>query len=187
MAGRQSPALGQVLCPCQQTAPRERPAQPLAGPVVRGRLPGLDGGIGGASRRYLSSLSACLAPTSPTKARLSGIHIATSRNAMPPPESASRALGTTPQATHPDLLKRALRPAGVLSSGPRTTILLESLPPWPHRRPSSAIAHRLASSLPKPLQDGALRRSVRAVIAALPALVTGQTQVRQRLRSWTLS
>jgi hypothetical protein len=108
MAGRQSPALGQVLCPCQQTAPRERPAQPLAGPVVRGRLPGLDGGIGGASRRYLSSLSACLAPTSPTKARLSGIHIATSRNAMPPPESASRALGTTPQATHPDLLKRAL-------------------------------------------------------------------------------
>jgi hypothetical protein len=56
----------------------------------------------------LSSLSACLAPTSPTKARLSGIHIATSRNAMPPPESASRALGTTPQATHPDLLKRAL-------------------------------------------------------------------------------
>src|SRR4051794_14154641 len=36
--------------------------------VVRGRPPGLAGGISGTSRAYCSSLRACLAPKSPTKA-----------------------------------------------------------------------------------------------------------------------
>src|SRR4051794_31945221 len=44
--------------------------------VVRGRPPGLAGGIRGTSRAYCSSLSACPAPKSPTKARLSAVHIA---------------------------------------------------------------------------------------------------------------
>src|SRR3954470_10231255 len=44
--------------------------------VVRGRPPGLAGGIRGASRAYCSSLSACPAPKSPTKARLSAVHMA---------------------------------------------------------------------------------------------------------------
>src|SRR3954469_3724690 len=44
--------------------------------VVRGRPPGLAGGIRGASTGYCSSLSACPAPKSPTKARLSAVHMA---------------------------------------------------------------------------------------------------------------
>src|SRR3954462_823647 len=44
-------------------------------PVVRGRPPGLAGGIIGTSRAYCSSLRACPAPTSPTKARLSAVHM----------------------------------------------------------------------------------------------------------------
>src|SRR3954453_18545544 len=44
--------------------------------VVRGRPPGLAGGIRGASTAYCSSLSACPAPKSPTKTRLSAVHIA---------------------------------------------------------------------------------------------------------------
>src|ERR687890_343178 len=44
--------------------------------VVRGQPPGLAGGIRGASMAYCSSLSACPAPKSPTKARLSAVHMA---------------------------------------------------------------------------------------------------------------
>jgi hypothetical protein len=44
--------------------------------VVRGRPPGLAGGISGASRAYCSSLRACPAPKSPTSARLSAVHMA---------------------------------------------------------------------------------------------------------------
>src|SRR5215208_2788237 len=44
--------------------------------VVRGRPPGLAGGIRGASTAYCSSLSACPAPKSPTKARFSAVHMA---------------------------------------------------------------------------------------------------------------
>src|SRR3954467_872408 len=44
--------------------------------VVRGRPPGLAGGIRGANTAYCSSLSACPAPKSPTKARLSAVHMA---------------------------------------------------------------------------------------------------------------
>src|SRR4051812_11716020 len=43
--------------------------------VVRGRPPGLAGGIIGTSRAYRSSLRACPAPKSPTKARLSAVHM----------------------------------------------------------------------------------------------------------------
>src|SRR5436305_13451497 len=43
--------------------------------VVRGRPPGLAGGIIGTSRAYCSSLRACPAPKSPTKARLSAVHM----------------------------------------------------------------------------------------------------------------
>src|SRR3954462_2897256 len=42
--------------------------------VVRGRPPGLAGGIIGTSRAYCSSLRACPAPKSPTKARLCAVH-----------------------------------------------------------------------------------------------------------------
>src|SRR4051794_8834534 len=44
--------------------------------VVRGRPPGLAGGINGASRAYCSSLRACPAPKSPTRARLCVVHMA---------------------------------------------------------------------------------------------------------------
>src|ERR671938_11303 len=44
--------------------------------VVRGRPPGLAGRISGASTAYCSSLSACPAPKSPTKARFSAVHMA---------------------------------------------------------------------------------------------------------------
>src|SRR3954470_9352368 len=43
--------------------------------VVRGRPPGLAGGIIGTSGAYCSSLRACPAPKSPTKARLSAVHM----------------------------------------------------------------------------------------------------------------
>src|SRR6478752_7601430 len=42
--------------------------------VVRGRPPGFAGGIRGTRRAYCSSLRACPAPKSPTKARLSAVH-----------------------------------------------------------------------------------------------------------------
>src|SRR3954467_7592607 len=43
--------------------------------VGRGRPPGLAAGIRGASTAYCSSLSACPAPKSPTKTRLSAVHM----------------------------------------------------------------------------------------------------------------
>src|SRR3954452_5652022 len=53
-----------------------RPSSSRRMSVVRGRPPGLAGGIRGASRAYCSSLSACPAPKSPTKARFSAVHMA---------------------------------------------------------------------------------------------------------------
>src|SRR3954463_11621833 len=53
-----------------------RPSSSRRMSVVRGRPPGLAGGISGASRAYCSSLSACPAPKSPTKARFSAVHMA---------------------------------------------------------------------------------------------------------------
>src|SRR3954466_10806619 len=60
--------------------------------VVRGRPPGLAGGIIGASRAYCSSLRACPAPKSPTSARLSAVHMAYLQEGLLP----SRTAGTTP-------------------------------------------------------------------------------------------
>jgi hypothetical protein len=54
--------------------------------VVRGRPPGLAGGISGASRAYGSSLKACPAPKSPTRVRLSVVHMAGLQEGLCPPE-----------------------------------------------------------------------------------------------------
>ncbi len=51
--------------------------------VERGRPPGLAGGIIGSSRAYCSSLRAWPAPKSPTKARLSAVHIADLQEGLP--------------------------------------------------------------------------------------------------------
>src|SRR3954471_14033181 len=56
--------------------------------VVRGRPPGLAGGIIGASRAYCSSLRACPAPKSPTSARLSAVHLACLREGLLPSRTA---------------------------------------------------------------------------------------------------
>src|SRR4051794_5490979 len=52
-----------------------RPSSSRRMSVVRGRPPGLAAGIRGASTAYCSSLSACPAPKSPTKTRLSAVHM----------------------------------------------------------------------------------------------------------------
>src|SRR5690348_8506992 len=54
--------------------------------VVRGRPPDLAGGIRGASSAYCSSLRACPAPKSPTKARVPAVHIANLQEGLLPPE-----------------------------------------------------------------------------------------------------
>jgi hypothetical protein len=51
--------------------------------VLRGRPQGFAGGISGTSRAYCSSLKACPAPKSPTKARLSAIHMACLQEGLP--------------------------------------------------------------------------------------------------------
>src|SRR3954467_10021241 len=56
--------------------------------VVRGRPPGLAGGVIGASRTYCSSLTACPAPKSPTSARLSAVHMACLREGLLPSRTA---------------------------------------------------------------------------------------------------
>src|SRR3954464_15683063 len=67
--------------------------------VVRGRPPGLAGGISGASRAYCSSLKACPAPKSPTSARLSIVHMACLQEGLFPPEPPGSSAGT---AAHPN-------------------------------------------------------------------------------------
>ena len=47
--------------------------------VVRGRPPGLAGGISGSNRRNWSSVSAWPEPKSPTSARSAGVHMAVSK------------------------------------------------------------------------------------------------------------
>src|SRR4051794_6590732 len=74
--------------------------------VLRGRPPGLAGGISGSKRRNWSSVRACPEPKSPTSARSAGVHMAVSRKKPPPtpllgPRSAR-------QTSPVDLLKRAL-------------------------------------------------------------------------------
>jgi hypothetical protein len=67
--------------------------------VVRGRPPGLAGGISGASRAYCSSLKACPAPKSPTRARLSVVHMACLQEGLSPPEPPRSSACT---AAHPN-------------------------------------------------------------------------------------
>src|SRR5215218_9842590 len=52
--------------------------------VVRGRPPGLAGGMNGSSSRYGSSLSAWPDPKSPTSTRSSSVHIEASQPESPP-------------------------------------------------------------------------------------------------------
>src|SRR4051812_43842996 len=67
--------------------------------VVRGRPPGLAGGINGASSAYCSSLRACPAPKSPTSARLSAVHMACLREGLLPSRTAD---ATAPPHARPD-------------------------------------------------------------------------------------
>src|SRR3954451_16468149 len=76
--------------------------------VVRGRPPGFAGGIIGTSRAYCSSLRACPAPKSPTKARLSAVHMTCLQQGCPLPNADLAPL--YPRLPKPlRLLKRPLR------------------------------------------------------------------------------
>src|SRR3954465_2886585 len=76
--------------------------------VVRGRPPGFAGGISGTSRAYCSSLRACPAPKSPTKARLSAVHM-----------TCLQQLGPLPNADLAPLCPRLPKPLRLLKP-PRT-------------------------------------------------------------------
>src|SRR5690348_7337276 len=58
--------------------------------VVRGRPPGLAGGISGTRKAYCSSLRACPAPKSPTKVRLSAVHMTRLQQGSPLAEPPTR-------------------------------------------------------------------------------------------------
>src|SRR5689334_1225614 len=77
--------------------------------VVRGRPPGLAGGIRGASTAYCSSLSACPAPKSPTKARLSAVHMACLQEGLLPSLNRRHELSVSSSSQPRGLLKRPLR------------------------------------------------------------------------------
>src|SRR5829696_4703090 len=66
--------------------------------VVRGRPPGLAGGMSGSNRRNWSSVSAWPEPKSPTSARSAGVHMAVSRRKPPatPPQGPGSARRTKP-------------------------------------------------------------------------------------------
>src|SRR4051794_17080236 len=76
--------------------------------VVRGRQPGLAGGINGASRAYCSSLRACPAPKSPTRVRLSAVHTACLREGLFPSRTGRRPARATRSPRRRRLLKRPL-------------------------------------------------------------------------------
>jgi hypothetical protein len=86
--------------------------------VLRGRPPGLAGGIRGTRRAYCSSLRACPAPKSPTKARLCAVHMACLQEGL----SLSRTADLAPLCPRlpkpPRLLKRPLRASGHRSAPP---------------------------------------------------------------------
>src|SRR3954452_652255 len=81
--------------------------------VMRGRPPGLAGGISGASRAYCSSLRACPAPKSPTSARLSVVHMACLQEGLLPSRTGRRPACATRSPRGRRLLKRPLRIAPV--------------------------------------------------------------------------
>src|SRR4051794_15752765 len=76
--------------------------------VVRGRPPGLAGGIRGARRAYCSSLRACPAPKSPTSARLSAVHMACLQEGLLPSRTGRRPARATRSPRRRRLLKRPL-------------------------------------------------------------------------------
>src|SRR4051812_37178797 len=80
--------------------------------VVRGRPPGLAGGISGASRAYCSSLRACPAPKSPTSARLSVVHMACLQEGLLPSRTGRRPACATRSPRRRRLLKRPLNAGG---------------------------------------------------------------------------
>src|SRR3954454_21051219 len=84
--------------------------------VVRGRPPGLAGGINGASRAYCSSLRACPAPKSPTRARLSAVHMACLREGLLPSRTGRRPACATCSPRRRRLLKQPLIGGGPLWS-----------------------------------------------------------------------
>ena len=86
--------------------------------VVRGRPPGLAGGISGTRRAYCSSLRACPAPKSPTKARLSAVHIACLQEGLLPSRTARRPARAARSPERRRLLKRPLRPKWPLGPQP---------------------------------------------------------------------
>src|SRR3954452_1144789 len=81
--------------------------------VVRGRPPGLAGGMSGSSRRNWSSVSAWPEPKSPTSARSEGVHIAVSKQETTGNASQSFRISPSNQPHHPfanGLLEKALGP-----------------------------------------------------------------------------
>ena len=83
--------------------------------VVRGRPPGLAGGISGASRAYCSSLKACPAPKSPTRARLSAVHMACLQEGLLPSQNRRHGRSASCSLGRRELLKRPLRSFNIAS------------------------------------------------------------------------
>src|SRR3954470_8242652 len=81
--------------------------------VVRGRPPGLAGGMSGASRRNWSSVSAWPEPKSPTSARSAGVHTAVSTQETTYNAAQQTRISPSSQPPHPfanGLLENAGRP-----------------------------------------------------------------------------
>src|SRR5215218_7410858 len=69
--------------------------------VVRGRPPGLAGGMSGSNSRNWSSVSAWPDPKSPTSARSAGVHMAVSRQETACNAATGAAISPSNQAGHP--------------------------------------------------------------------------------------
>src|SRR5215207_406318 len=87
--------------------------------VVRGRPPGLAGGMNGSSSRYWSSLSAWPDPKSPTSTRSSSVHIEASQPESPP-RTPSPQSPSPRQADQHTLSKQAFSPRNRRSIRPQT-------------------------------------------------------------------
>src|SRR3954451_25027311 len=111
--------------------------------VLRGRPPGLAGGVRGTSKAYCSSLKAWPAPKSPTNARLSAVHMARLREGLFPSSTVGTA--ASPHA-RPD--ERASQTASEGFERPFRSPELDVL-----QGPLAAVAH---------LEDAARVRLLRA-------------------------
>src|SRR5215207_5312713 len=94
--------------------------------VVRGRPPGLAGGMNGSSSRYWSSLSAWPDPKSPTSTRSSSVHIEASQPESPP-RTPSPQSPSPRQADQHTLSKQALR-LTYLTQGYKRKSLTSNIP-----------------------------------------------------------